>query len=514
MSTAAPLQNTAAKPSPVSKSTQAGFLLQRKCACGGSASASLTGECVGCKNKRLQTKLSIGASNDPLEQEADRVADQVLTAPAHSIVSGATPSIQRFTGQSTGDAGTAPASVDRVLSGSGRPLDPALQQDMGRRFGHDFSQVRVHTGGDAGQSARDVNAHAYTVGHNIVFGSGRFAPESQEGRRLIAHELVHTVQQPEGVRRKPFSNRPSGASIPIDYEMIADPTERMEMMRADYEKYRWKNALERLKTGELDDTDLGYESLKNRLTGLKTSETSDLISKIKAFQAQRDKDIIDPNVKDPGKKRPIATAQIIQWLEVRKVISTPMSDKATVKYLLPGMIDSYSISINDIDITVMPDTHGASQNETGPSANFTGNFTWMEVGGKITDLKKDGVSFNPTKLEVTILTKYKDSPNDTSGYGKGSTDSDKYSETTTLRVHEGQHGTDFISYLTNTPLPVSLKEGVNGKLTPAQFSKILNYVKDITKDTCETTDQTGFSQDEFIKTPHGKTSGITSCRKP
>ncbi|MEO6421285.1 MAG: hypothetical protein ABIR84_00990, partial [Candidatus Nitrotoga sp.] len=75
---------------------------------------------------RLQAKLTIGASNDPLEQEADRVADQVLAVPAHSAVSRAAPSIQRFTGQSTDFAGTAPASVDRVLSGSGRPLDPAL----------------------------------------------------------------------------------------------------------------------------------------------------------------------------------------------------------------------------------------------------------------------------------------------------------------------------------------------------------------------------------------------------
>ncbi|MEO6422899.1 MAG: DUF4157 domain-containing protein, partial [Candidatus Nitrotoga sp.] len=142
-----------------------------------------------------QAKLTIGASNDPLEQEADRVADQVLAAPAHSAVSGAVPSIQRFTRQSTDDAGTAPASVDRVLSGSGRPLDPALQQDMGKRFGHDFSQVRVHTDGFAEQSAQEVHAHAYTVGHNMVFGAGRYEPGSQVGRRLIAHELTHVVQQ-------------------------------------------------------------------------------------------------------------------------------------------------------------------------------------------------------------------------------------------------------------------------------------------------------------------------------
>jgi hypothetical protein len=161
----------------------------------------------------------------------------------------------------------------------------------------------------------------------------------------------------------------------------------------------------------------------------------------------------------------------------------------------------------------MPDAHGASGNATGPTANFTGRFTWKVVGGKITELQKDGVPFNPTKLEVTILTKYKNSPDDASGYGKGTTDSDKLNQTTTLRVHEGQHGTDFIDYLTRTPLPVSVKDGINGKLTPAQFQQILDYVKNITKDTCETTDQSGFSQDEFIRSAQGRGSGITSCRR-
>lgn len=195
MNTAAPLQTAAVKILSLGKSAQVGLHMQRKCACG-SAKSLLTGECVECKGEtRLQAKLSIGASNDPLEQEADRIAAQVLTAPAHSGVSAIPPRIQRLTGQTTSDAGVAPPSLDRVLAGSGRPLDSSLQQDMGRRFGHDFSHVRVHTGSHAEQSARDVNAHAYTAGHHIVFGASQFAPGSNEGRKLIAHELTHVVQQ-------------------------------------------------------------------------------------------------------------------------------------------------------------------------------------------------------------------------------------------------------------------------------------------------------------------------------
>ena len=103
--------------------------------------------------------------------------------------------IQRYMEQANGQADSAPASVDRVLASSGRPLEPALQQDMEQRFGRDFSQVRVHSGAAAEQSALDVNAHAYTVGHDMVFGTGQFAPGTHEGRRLIAHELAHVVQQ-------------------------------------------------------------------------------------------------------------------------------------------------------------------------------------------------------------------------------------------------------------------------------------------------------------------------------
>lgn len=170
-------------------------ILQRKCACGNHTTAG--GECAECAKKKmaLQRKLAIGASNDPLEQEADRVADQVMAAPLNSVVNATPPRIQRFSGQANGDASFAPPSVDRLLAGSGRPLDRPLRQDMEQRFGYDFSQVRVHTGSAAEQSARDVNAHAYTVRNNVVFGAGQYAPSSQVGRRLIAHELTHVVQQ-------------------------------------------------------------------------------------------------------------------------------------------------------------------------------------------------------------------------------------------------------------------------------------------------------------------------------
>ena len=170
-------------------------ILQRKCACGNHT--SMGGECKECAAKKgmLQRKLTIGASNDPLEQEADRVADQVMSTPLTSAINRTPPKIQRLTGQTSDGLNTAPASVERVLANPGRPLEPALRQDMEQRFGYDFAQVRVHTGSAAEESAREVNANAYTVGNNVVFGGGRYAPNTIKGKRLLAHELMHVIQQ-------------------------------------------------------------------------------------------------------------------------------------------------------------------------------------------------------------------------------------------------------------------------------------------------------------------------------
>jgi Domain of unknown function (DUF4157) len=191
----APLPSFASPTASVKATSGQSRILQRQCKCGTHTIAG--GECQECAKKMswFQRKLAIGASDDPLELEADRVADQVLAEPAHSTVNTTTPRIQRLTGQAMKEAEAAPASVERVLAGPGRPLDPALRQDMGHRFGHDFSRVKVHTGGTAERSAQDVNALAYTVGEHVVFGAGRFSPGAHEGRRLLAHELAHTIQQ-------------------------------------------------------------------------------------------------------------------------------------------------------------------------------------------------------------------------------------------------------------------------------------------------------------------------------
>src|SRR5207342_1802706 len=130
-----------------------------------------------------QAKLQVNQPKDPYEQEADRVADQMMAAPAREGISAVPARIQRLAGDRTGHLGAAPASVDRVLAAPGSPLDPAIQHDMEQRFGHDFSRVRVHTDTSAAESVRAVSARAYTVGGDIVFDRGQYAPETSAGKR-------------------------------------------------------------------------------------------------------------------------------------------------------------------------------------------------------------------------------------------------------------------------------------------------------------------------------------------
>lgn len=173
-----------------------GGILQRKCACGNSAGAA--GTCTECQAKQglaLQTKLKISEPGDVYEQEADRVADQVLATPIHPSINATPLRIQRYTQTGTETEAVPPSSVHRVLSSPGRPLEPALRQDMERRFSYDFSQIRVYTDSAAAESAQEIDAHAYTMGQKIIFGAAQYAPHSTIGRRLIAHELTHTIQQ-------------------------------------------------------------------------------------------------------------------------------------------------------------------------------------------------------------------------------------------------------------------------------------------------------------------------------
>jgi hypothetical protein len=175
----------------------------------------------------VQPKLTVGASNDRHEQEADKTADMVMRKPENSVKNGIytegsyftptiTPIIQRAcahcekekeqpaqrkeTDASKGGF-TAPDSVSRTISRGGSALDSNAKTFMESRFNRSFDNVQVHTDSEAAASARDISARAYTSGNHIVFGDGQYQPNTEGGRHLLAHELTHTVQQGNIIQR-------------------------------------------------------------------------------------------------------------------------------------------------------------------------------------------------------------------------------------------------------------------------------------------------------------------------
>lgn len=261
--------NAEAQPSVTSAPTG---LLQRKCGCGKSAGLGKWGardwgdeteappvlhDLLGSTLPAIQPKLKIGAPNDKYEQEADRVADQVMrmseprvqrqrevrinedSKASKPIHSQASPLVQKqlelkdeeeaiqtkpFVGQAVFEVQRKctdceedtiqpklttgsqilgfhstdemiRAKIERAKRSSGRPLYSTTRIFMESSFGHDFSKVRIHTDNTAAEAAQAINARAFTVDQHIIFGNGQYSPQTKKGKRLLAHELTHTIQQ-------------------------------------------------------------------------------------------------------------------------------------------------------------------------------------------------------------------------------------------------------------------------------------------------------------------------------
>jgi hypothetical protein len=140
------------------------------------------------------SRLRLGDAGDSREMEADRVADAAIRV--RSASRRVTP-VARQPGR-RGHELAVPAIVDRVIAGPGRSLDAESRVWLEPRLGRGFEHVRIHTGALAEQSASAIGARAYTVGHDIVFGANQYDPATAGGRRLLAHEVTHVLQQGDG----------------------------------------------------------------------------------------------------------------------------------------------------------------------------------------------------------------------------------------------------------------------------------------------------------------------------
>jgi hypothetical protein len=174
-------------------------------------------------NETIQPKLTISTPGDAHECEADEMASRVM----RMTVEPSDPKIQRVcscggdenhpcpecakkkeTIHRQAEHGESPSITPEMesrihsLRGGGQPLPPSVRREFEPRFGEDFGAVRVHTSAEAAHVSREINARAFTIGRDVMFGAGQYAPETGEGQKLLAHELTHVVQQAGGVRRQ------------------------------------------------------------------------------------------------------------------------------------------------------------------------------------------------------------------------------------------------------------------------------------------------------------------------
>jgi hypothetical protein len=196
----------------------------------------------------IQKKLSVGFANDPYEVEADQVADKVMKMSEPSpqvthtgtlvqrkcaaceqeeklrmkpLTETITPLIQRSSSES---GGVAPDHVENQINssrGGGSVMDHGTKTFMESRFETDFSNVKIHTGSEAVQMSRELNAQAFAVGNDIYFNEGKYNPNSDSGKHLLAHELTHTVQQSGKVATKKIQRLPLTGADPI-HDLLLD----------------------------------------------------------------------------------------------------------------------------------------------------------------------------------------------------------------------------------------------------------------------------------------------------
>ncbi len=176
----------------------------------------------------IQCKLTVGAVDDPLEAEADTMADHVMRMPAQSFIQRKcehceeeekahrkpiSTLVQKKDTAGSNQSAIPDATSNTINStrGRGDALDTSTKDFMESRFGADFSSVRIHTGGYASQLSNDLQAQAFTVGNDIYFNSGKYIPDSASGKHLLAHELTHVIQQseniPQQIRRQPEEDK-------------------------------------------------------------------------------------------------------------------------------------------------------------------------------------------------------------------------------------------------------------------------------------------------------------------
>jgi hypothetical protein len=277
------------------------------------------------RSNAIQPKLTVSHLGDEYEREADRVADQVMRKPgvqSSVTVQNTVRRVQRacldcqdelereravYAKRSTDvphETSTDVASYITASQGGGSPLPRDTRVFFENRFGQDLSGVRIHTGNPAAESARAINAKAYTLGSNIVFNAGEYRPDSESGRHLLAHELAHVVQQ--GASQGPAIQRRTYRSTFTTVAYLPGPLWNVHLTITNSPEDD---------TQRLDDfIDACHDGIMNaaRSLGERPSVTTREIRVRIRFNARADRDVISQQAFDlaiaslPRPTRPVA----------------------------------------------------------------------------------------------------------------------------------------------------------------------------------------------------------------
>jgi hypothetical protein len=227
----------------------------------------------------IRAKLAVSEPGDVYEQEADRVADAVMNDLPGTGIHTAGTGIQRLCSECQEELedervqtkcadGAEPHRADDVfapamrrLRGNGMTLPAEVLDFFAPRFGQDFSAVRVHTGEPAARLARSMGARAFTVGHDVVFGVGEYAPDSKGGRHLLAHELTHVVQQAGAGRSSGIQRLCDPVALAARTAPQFFPSQRtiLELFNGTTQLHRWSDRPAAIGLVQQALVDLGYD---------------------------------------------------------------------------------------------------------------------------------------------------------------------------------------------------------------------------------------------------------------
>lgn len=470
---------------PMGPSALPTVLRKSGCACGGG--------CASCQSAHM------AGPDHPAEREAEAVADRVMSMPEPATAPGikggdGAPPVQRMEEEdelvqmteeeeeepvqmksADGAAGPARANATKATQGlgGGRALPSQTRGFFERRMGADFSAVRVHDGTDAAARARGINAQAYTFGSNIVFNKGRFDPSSSQGRRLLAHELTHVMQQgnagPMVQRQAALTDEQRFVienSIRIlNQSPIFFGSEHTTVDKAMFDRVMngWLSLINSQDAMAASDTALQ--------TRLRTAYRSAIQSLITEYAADSGKTVGDLWVENSGR------IPMWAWQEAhstRTGTSTPIAESQTID----AATGNATGTVNGVALTILPDAVDATLTDHAVTrSGLTFNLSYS-TNRQNNPTRFWGVSATWT---MSIQTLYPEAfgAGAQSGYGRGTTDEDTagaqhLSRSSTLGHHEGEHGLAYQRFLAANPLPTFANPGTSAnRLTKAQYDAAL-----------------------------------------